>query len=445
MNEVLFIVADVMRATTLFLTSRDTAATAAKLLAQHGLLALPVLEENRVLGLVTPASLLTAPPYRLVTDVMTARGLTPATPALPLSQAYALMAGQRVDVLPVIDEGKIVGEISSTAILRVQGQQTDPLTGLPFSTAARAWAVAALERGQEVTILFLDLDNFGAVNKTFGHVAGDNILCTVAQLLSGLINVQTDVLCRYGGDEFVIVTTRRAADARALMRRIEEAVVVPIDAGEAGRRITVSIGTAGGRRGEGRKRAHIAATVDDLLTLASRASTAAKEAKRPGGPAPRSGPERAAAATSTATAVHAGAPAGGSAPAPLEPRLRLIDVVTHADATGATATVTLTLGAREGVGRVGGSIHGQGMLFLVAGATLDAIRRCAGDSHAYVLEELHEVPIAAERLAVVVITDSSDVSLAFAGGARAPDLPHAVAKAILAALNRRLARSLPPS
>jgi diguanylate cyclase (GGDEF)-like protein len=440
MNEVLFSVADAMRPTTLFVTRVDIVATAAKLIAQHKLAALPVLDGNRILGLVTPLSLLTAPPYRLVTDVMTAQNITPATPALPLSQAYALKIGQRVEVLPVVVDGKIVGEITSAAIFRVQGQQTDPLTDLPFSTAARAWSVAALERGHEITILFLDLDNFGAVNKTFGHVAGDNILCTVAHLLNSLVDVETDILCRYGGDEFVIATTRRKADADELMQRIQDVVAVPIDPGEAGRHVTVSVGIAGGRRTEGRERAHIAATVDDLLTLASRASTLAKEGKRAGAPAPVRGPAGDGEGTTTTAAVHA----TEVIPAPITSlegaRLRLIRVMVNTDAKGSEVTVALGAGAREGVGRADGQVHGEGMLFLVASATLDAIRRTAGESHAFVLEELHEVPVATEKLVVAVLTSTSVAPRLFAGAACATDLPHAVTKAILAALNRRLAK-----
>jgi IMP dehydrogenase len=442
-SEVLFIVADLMRPTAVYVTGRDTVATAAKLFAQHKLAALPILDGTRILGLVTPTSLLTAPPYRLVTDVMTEQGITPATPALPLSQAYALMAAQQIEVLPVVDDGKIVGQISSAAILRVEGQQTDPLTGLPFSTAIRAWAVAALERGQEVTILFIDLDNFGAVNKSLGHVAGDDVLGTVARLLGGLVDVHTDVLCRYGGDEFAIATTRGQADARALMQRIQDAVVVPIDAGDEARRVTASVGIAGGRRTEGRKRAHIAATVDDLLTLASRASTAAKDAKRRGNPAGRG--DVAGTPSTYQTDTDGAAASVRARVSTSEPRLRLAGVELNSDENGSTAVVTLSLGAREGIGRATGHVHGLGSLFLVASATLDAIGRVTGETHRYVLQELHDVPTAAEKTIVAVVTSPSMPPGEFTGSARADDLPHAVTKAILAALNRRLAKALAES
>jgi diguanylate cyclase (GGDEF)-like protein len=163
--------------------------------------------------------------------------------------------------------------------LNAQGQQTDPLTGLAWATALRSWASAALADGREVGILFVDLDNFGEVNKVLGHVAGDEILRAITHLLCDLIDPSADLLCRYGGDEFVIATTRRADDVRAFAARIQGQVAVPVDMNGDPRRLTVSVGVAGGRRAEGRRATHVSATVEDLIGLASRESTAVKKAK----------------------------------------------------------------------------------------------------------------------------------------------------------------------
>ena len=433
MNEALFTVADVMTPATASATAHDTVATAAMLMSQHALAALPVVEDGRIIGVVTPLQLLLAPPYRPVVEVMTA-DLTPAIPEHPLMQAYALMTRQRMDVLPVIDEGAVVGQISAAAILRRQSQQNDPLTGLPAATALRSWAMAALERGHEITILFIDLDQFGTVNKTLGHVAGDDMLCSVAQLLSGLVDARTDLLCRYGGDEFAVATMRQEGDARALMQRIQDVIVLPLSVDGEARHVTASIGIAGGRRVEGRKRAHIAATIDDLITLASRASTAIKEAKRVADPATLRSP---AARESVPAFGNSAQPAGP----PQEARVRIVDVTVKTAQSGGSATVTLRLGARERVGRAAGHVAGQGIPYLVADATLDAIRQTAGKAQTYVLEELREIPTAAEKLVVVVLANPSSAPRGFVGSARAPDLAHAVVKAILAALNRSLART----
>jgi len=60
-------------------------------------------------------------------------------------------------------------------------------------------------KGDEVALLFLDLDNFKAVNDTLGHLAGSQVLKEFAVLLSQAVDVPEATLARYGGDEFVVI------------------------------------------------------------------------------------------------------------------------------------------------------------------------------------------------------------------------------------------------
>lgn len=59
--------------------------------------------------------------------------------------------------------------------------------------------------GAEVALLFLDLDNFKAVNDTLGHLAGSQVLKEFAMLLVQAVDVPEATLARYGGDEFVVI------------------------------------------------------------------------------------------------------------------------------------------------------------------------------------------------------------------------------------------------
>jgi diguanylate cyclase (GGDEF)-like protein len=69
-----------------------------------------------------------------------------------------------------------------------------------------------------VAVHHLDLDQFKAVNDTFGHPCGDRLLRIVAERLRGLVR-ETDTIARMGGDEFVIVQTAIADPATPLRWR----------------------------------------------------------------------------------------------------------------------------------------------------------------------------------------------------------------------------------
>jgi diguanylate cyclase (GGDEF)-like protein len=85
--------------------------------------------------------------------------------------------------------------------------QHDELTGLPNRNLGRdriEQAIVQAQRHQSrVALLFVDLDNFKEVNDTLGHAAGDEFLIEIAQRLQDAVR-KSDVVCRHGGDEFVI-------------------------------------------------------------------------------------------------------------------------------------------------------------------------------------------------------------------------------------------------
>lgn len=87
---------------------------------------------------------------------------------------------------------------------------TDSLSGLRNRHAlnqefAHALTVSQTQQ-QECSILFIDLDHFKRVNDSLGHSAGDELLIMVASRLRGLVG-ETEILARFGGDEFVIAQT----------------------------------------------------------------------------------------------------------------------------------------------------------------------------------------------------------------------------------------------
>ena len=105
----------------------------------------------------------------------------------------------------------------------------------------------SLRSGSPLLIAQLDIDHFKAVNDTHGHAAGDLVLQSFADTVRRNVR-DTDVLARWGGEEFVLLLCDTpAADAVALMERLRQAVQamqVPVSQRDGPITVTVSIGLA---------------------------------------------------------------------------------------------------------------------------------------------------------------------------------------------------------
>jgi len=114
----------------------------------------------------------------------------------------------------------------------------DPLTGLLNRRGFQAVFERVLARydsaGEHFALAVADLDRFKSINDTYGHVEGDAVLCTTADLLRRNLR-STDFIGRLGGEEFVILLCDAQPDeALELIERTREALAqsaIPIDGG----------------------------------------------------------------------------------------------------------------------------------------------------------------------------------------------------------------------
>jgi diguanylate cyclase (GGDEF)-like protein len=128
----------------------------------------------------------------------------------------------------------------------------------------------ASRQASPVSVMMIDIDEFKAINDTFGHVAGDAVIRGVADVLRQSIRV-FDVCARYGGEEFAIVMPGSGLESAAtiaerIRRRIE--AYRPADTQFAHIRVTVSIGIAESRHGASAR--EVIEAADRALYLAKR-------------------------------------------------------------------------------------------------------------------------------------------------------------------------------
>lgn len=152
---------------------------------------------------------------------------------------------------------------------------TDDLTSLYNFRYLRQYLGFEIKRSlryeKNLSLLFIDIDNFKHVNDTHGHLVGSATLCEVGQLFNKQVR-DTDVIVRYGGDEFVIILPETTLEgARVIGERLRQRVENYVFSGgrDLQLKLTISIGIA--------SCPEHSMTAEGLLQKADAAMYAAKE------------------------------------------------------------------------------------------------------------------------------------------------------------------------
>jgi diguanylate cyclase (GGDEF)-like protein len=162
---------------------------------------------------------------------------------------------QRVGSPGVGLEGRLaraVNEIAEALADTHDRATIDRLTGVANRQALLAALFAEVERatryGRPLSVAFVDIDHFKAVNDSYGHASGDVVLRGVAQTIAAHLRA-SDMIGRYGGEEFMLILTETDVEEGALLteklRTLVQRQRYPIDDNPE-LSVTISIGIAGG-------------------------------------------------------------------------------------------------------------------------------------------------------------------------------------------------------
>lgn len=163
----------------------------------------------------------------------------------PLTGEYLLLVSE-YDITPLLTALESANK-AHEELKRIA--HYDALTGLPslhlFQENMRVLQAQAERTGQQLAVMFMDLDRFKAVNDTFGHSAGDTVLKEVATRLTRAVR-QPDHVARIGGDEFILLQTNFAttADIITVAQKVIRLLEIPFNLCTGTAQISASIGIA---------------------------------------------------------------------------------------------------------------------------------------------------------------------------------------------------------
>lgn len=198
-------------------------------------------------------------------------------------QRWQLYAHQTFMQLKLIERLKGELEDSSHALQIANAQLSelsirDALTGLfnrrHFDQTFQLELNRSTRTGEPLSVLFMDIDKFKVLNDTYGHSVGDDCLRAVAKVLGESVRRPTDLVARFGGEEFAILLPSTAAED-ALQRAIAinqavHALEFPNRASEVGPYVTASLGTYTRQPDGYRTTAEILEAVDAALYQAKK-------------------------------------------------------------------------------------------------------------------------------------------------------------------------------
>ncbi|MGN7470252.1 GGDEF domain-containing protein [Brevibacillus sp. SAFN-007a] len=261
-------ISEIMTPTIHSISSDKSVSHAARLMNQQQTDSLVVMDGGEVVGVVTFRDVLAAHPNRIVADAMCQQvHYLSANQNIWEAHHYFLQENARLAL--ILNGEQVSGMITKEIVEMQMAQYKDSLSGLYRAPYIQFIGEGYLQKRIPFHLLFIDVNDFGRINKQYGHPFGDDVIRTYSAVLSSIAADQGDHLSRYAGDEFVLIST--ASDA--LIAQYIEWISRPIDV--LGITVSAAVGHVNGYT----EPDFFARSWRDLIAQASLASSAIKAQK----------------------------------------------------------------------------------------------------------------------------------------------------------------------
>lgn len=218
-------VSEIMISSVHVVSSEKSVFHASELMNEWEVGSLIVMDYGTIVGILTSRDVRAAHPNRIVADAMTKETIhIPAETFI--WDAMKIMDRNRTPRLLVMEENKLIGLVTREDIQMRLSKYIDPMTGLYRAPYIQTVGETFLKKGQPFHLLFLDLNDFGEINKRYGHPFGDDVIREFSNRMISLIQEERDFLCRYAGDEFVMITLADEWEIDDYIRSISQPIMI---------------------------------------------------------------------------------------------------------------------------------------------------------------------------------------------------------------------------
>lgn len=218
-------ICEIMTPSIFSISSDQSVSRASEMMNELKVGSLIVIDHGAVSGIITSRDIRTSHPNRIVADAMTPDPVCISSDRF-IWEALKRMDEHQIERILIMDDGRLVGLVTREAAKMKVSEFVDTLTGLYRAPYIQYIGEEFLKNRQPFHLLFVDLNDFGLINKRYGHPFGDDVIRAFAAEASMNLTEGRDFLCRYAGDEFVMISLADETEIGKFRELFSNSIVV---------------------------------------------------------------------------------------------------------------------------------------------------------------------------------------------------------------------------